>query len=108
MKNMSLIKRKDKLPQHIVVITWKDIVSKADWVGTISEIKEELEPALCVSVGWIVHNTQEHITIADSFIKEDHTFGGVTTIPHAVVLDIFELDSESPMRYFLEGKGRKK
>ena len=92
------LKRKDPLPQKIVVVVWKDIISRADWVGTISEIKEEMEPILCVSTGWIIEKTKETITIADSFTK-DHTFGGVTSIPIAVVVNIFYLDSLSPMKY---------
>ena len=91
-------KRKDPLPQKIVVIVWKDIVSRADWVGTITEIKEEVEPILCVSVGWIVEKTKEKITLADSF-TQDHDFGGVTSIPIEVVVKIFDLDSNSPIKY---------
>lgn len=91
-------KRKDPLPQKIVVIVWKDIISRADWVGTISEIKKEMEPVLCVTVGWIVDKTKEKITLADSF-TEDHDFGGVTSIPTEVVVKIFDLDSKSPIKY---------
>jgi len=92
------MKRKDPLPQKIVVVVWLDIVSRADWVGTISEIKDDMEPMLCVSVGWIIEKTKEKITVADSFTK-DHTFGGVTSIPIEVVVNIFDLDSLSPMKY---------
>ena len=91
-------KKRNPLPKTIVVIVWKDIISMADWVGTISEIKEEIEPILCVSVGWIVHKTKEKITLADSFSK-DHTFGGLTSIPTEVVVEIIELDSDSPIKY---------
>ena len=92
------LKRKDPLPQKIVEVVWKDIIDRADWVGTISEIKEEIEPILCVSTGWIVEKTKNIITIADSFTK-DHTFGGITSIPIEVVVNIFDLDSLSPMKY---------
>ena len=92
------VRRKDPLPQKIVVIVWKDIISRSDWVGTISEIKEEMEPILCVTVGWIVQQNKEKITVADSFTK-DHTFGGITSIPLEVVVNIFDLDSLSPMKY---------
>jgi len=99
--------RKDPLPQKIVVIVWKDIISRADWVGTISEIKEEMEPMSCVSVGWIVEKTKEKITIADSF-TEDHNFGGVTSIPLDVVEEIYVLDSKSPIKYIKDKPQEKK
>jgi hypothetical protein len=90
--------KKDKLPNKVTVIVWKDIISMSDWVGTISEIKEEIEPILCVTVGWIVENTKEKITVADSFTT-DYTFGGLTSIPTQCVVSISELDSKSPMKY---------
>ena len=57
-----------------------------------------MEPIPCVTVGWIIEKTKEKITIADSF-TEDHDFGGVTSIPIEVVVEIFNLDSKSPMKY---------
>ncbi len=90
--------KKDPLPKKISVIVWKDITAEAQWVGSISEIKEEHEPMLCVSCGWIIHKTKKHITLADSFSK-DHTFGSVTSIPLGVIVSIDTLDSESPMKY---------
>ena len=92
------VKRNDPLPQKIVVVVWKDIISRSEWVGTISEIKKEMEPVLCVTVGWIVDKTKEKITLADSFTA-DHDFGGITSIPQEVVVNMFDLDSLSPMKY---------
>lgn len=53
---------------------------------------------LCVTVGWIIHKHKEYIILADSFSK-DHTFGNITCIPTGVIAEIFDLDSESPMKY---------
>lgn len=92
------LNRKDPLPKKISVIVWNDITSKAEWLGTISEIKDDSSPMLCVSVGWIIHKHKDHITLADSFSK-DHTFGTVTCIPTGVIVSIYDLDSESPMKY---------
>ena len=100
-------KKNDPLPQKIVVILWKDIISRADWVGTISEIKEEVKPILCVTTGWIIEKTKEKITLADSF-TEDHDFGGVTSIPIEVVVGIYDLDSESPIEYINKKPQEKK
>jgi len=62
---------------------------------------------LCVSIGWIVHKHQYHITLADSFSK-DHTFGSVTSIPTGVIVEIFDLDSESPMKYLNKAQSDRK
>lgn len=96
--NPSKLSKKEPLPRKISVIVWKDIIAEAEWVGSISEIKEEHEPMKCVSVGWIVHRTKEHITLADSF-SEDHTFGSITSIPLGVIVSIDTLDSKSPIKY---------
>lgn len=92
--------KKDRLPNKISVIVWLDITSEATWVGSISEIKKEQEPMKCVSVGWIIHKTKKFLTVADSF-SNDHTFGSVTTIPTGVIINIIELDSQSPLKYIL-------
>ncbi len=78
----------------MVVVVWRDITARADWVGSIEEVVEEIQPILCVTVGWILLDNKDTLIVADSATK-DKTFGGTTAIPKGVVVSIEDLRKES-------------
>lgn len=86
--------KKDPLPKRLVVVVWEDIVAHAGWTGTITESKQEVAPMTCVSVGWVIEETEDRLLIVDSFTK-DHSCGGVTALPKRVVVEVVELDTGS-------------
>lgn len=80
--------------KRLVIVVWKDITARADWVGTLDEVIEEIQPILCCTVGWVVLDTKDTVILADSATR-DKTLGGTTAIPKGVVVSIEELKRES-------------
>ena len=78
----------------MVLVVWKDITARADWVGRYEEVLEEIQPIRCVTVGWIILDTKDTLILADS-ATQDRTLGGTTAIPKGVVVSIEELKRES-------------
>lgn len=89
-------RRSSPAPKRLVVVVWKDIISRADWAGEIDEILGDIEPILCLTVGWIIRDDDETLTLADSATR-DKTYGGLTSIPKSVVVEVDELRKESPI-----------
>ncbi len=77
-----------------MLVVWKDITARADWVGSYEEVLEEIQPIRCVTVGWIILDTKDTLILADS-ATQDRTLGGTTAIPKGVVVSIEELKRES-------------
>ena len=66
----------------LLVVTWHDISSRADWQG-LEEV-QALRPEKCITVGWLVQQDDDQIIVADS-VTESGEFGGTTVIPRAVI-----------------------
>ena len=81
---------------QLYVIAWLDILSDATWHdGNPSTAN----PARCVTCGWLVHECDQKLVLADSKSKEtndDDGWGGLTVIPAAVVVDRFRVSAKSP------------
>ena len=91
--------KNDPLPKKLVVVVWEDIVAHAGWTGSVSESRSEVGPITCVTVGWVIEETESRLLIADSFTR-DHDCGGVTALPMRVVTEIVPLESGlSPIDY---------
>lgn len=71
---------------NLVRIRWMDIIRpEATWM--FPEELKTLEPAKITTVGWIVEEGIEQITIASS-VGDDRQLGDINCIPKSVVLDI--------------------
>lgn len=90
-------------PRKIVAVVWKDIQTRADWVGERATVIAEMKPIECVTVGFLLVENDELIIIADS-ASRDRDFGGITVIPTGVVISTEVLKSTSPFAFF---KGKK-
>lgn len=66
----------------LVVVTWTDIASRADWMD--QEEAEKCLPETCLTVGWIVAENEDTIVLADSATASGE-WGGTTVIPKAVI-----------------------
>jgi len=85
-------------PRKIVIVVWKDIITRADWVGDRDAVINEMYPMPCVTVGWLLLDTEEFVIVVDSASK-DRDYGGVSVIPKAVVVRIEELKKATPHSY---------
>ena len=72
--------RKKKPALHVV--TWEDIISRADWLDE-AEV-DSATPEVCLTVGWIIRDTPKQIVIADS-VTVSGDWGGITVIPKSVI-----------------------
>lgn len=71
----------------IELITWVDIASHFGGEWFPAEMTPKLEPAVCYSVGWVVHEDRKHlVVVADrSHMAGHESYGHDTVIPKAVI-----------------------
>lgn len=83
-----------KKPQ-LYVVQWQDIQSDATWhQGAL----EKAEPAICVTVGWLVLESDKKLVLADSK-AQDGEWGGLTVIPKGVVVNRHRVSARGPESY---------
>jgi len=69
---------------ELVKLAWKDIIRPEEtWLFKDDVLK--LRPAIIVTVGWIVDERPESLTIASS-IGDDHQLGDINCIPRSVII----------------------
>jgi len=75
------VSRKRK-PPDLFIVTWEDIISRADWLDE-AEVDSAV-PETCLTVGWIIRDSPKQIIIADS-VTVSGDWGGITVIPKSVI-----------------------
>tara|TARA_R110002051_G_C8414103_1_gene450635 strand:- start:39 stop:308 length:270 start_codon:yes stop_codon:yes gene_type:complete len=75
----------------LVLIEWQDIVGiERPWLDTEEVL--ELQPSSMVSVGVIVNQNENFVTLAGTWESGDERqFGNVTCIPRGVIQSLTEL-----------------
>lgn len=68
----------EKIP--LVMVQWVDAISDDRWADFHDALREELAP--CVTVGFLIHQTDTHITIAASTHSDLQRVGDRMTIPN--------------------------
>jgi len=86
------------VPRKVVVVLWKDILARADWVGDRQEVIEQVKPMQCVTVGWVLVDNDDYILLTDT-VSKDKDYGGVTVIPKGVVVRVVELKKSTPVSF---------
>jgi len=71
----------------LVQVIWRDITTTASW--TPKDRTNEIETAICKSVGWLIEQTSKVIKVAGS--QNDDDWGNIDCIPVANVIEIREL-----------------
>lgn len=87
----------------LYVVKWQDILSDCAWVGSNPE---KVMPAICVTVGWIVHSSDAKVVMADSKTA-DGDWGGVTVIPTGVIIDKKRITARPPESFLRKWPARK-
>lgn len=79
---------------QLYVVEWQDICSDATWHdGNPSTAN----PETCWTVGWLVHECDQKLVLADSKSKgDDEGWGGLTVIPIGVVVDRKRISAKAP------------
>jgi len=66
---------------------WLDITSQSEpWMSLDDAL--EMKPAVMMSVGWIVKETPEYITIASTYDTDEELVGDVNCIPRKTIMEI--------------------
>ena len=74
---------------QLVEIVWKDIIRPEEtWLFKDDVIK--LRPAVITTVGWIVDERAESLTVASS-MGDDQQLGDINCIPRSVIMTIKNL-----------------
>ena len=70
--------------ENIVRVEWVDPFALSAGWHTLEEVKEA-KPAMCISVGRIVYEDDEFLTLAGSWADPDQDYGEVFVIPKVVI-----------------------
>lgn len=84
-----------KRPQ-LYAIEWLDILADSQWHDGDPSTAE---PATCITIGWLVHECDRKLVLADSKSRESDPmqgWGGLTCIPAGVVRKRTRLSAKSP------------
>jgi hypothetical protein len=105
-----LNKPADQEPE-LVMITWRDACTYSGWRDRKTAHKET-GPAHCVSVGWLLTNTKEEVTIyaTRAHDPDDPDINSIISIPAAWVEKMERLNVKSAKRipvFFAGEKGAK-
>ena len=79
------------MKNKIVKIEWVDSARSFDW-SLLEEIDNK--PVNCISVGFLIENTKEHITIAQNYGFKPEQVCNLITIPKCSVKNIKKLKEE--------------
>lgn len=74
----------DRYPIERVV--WLDAASVQGWASA-GEIDQEASPKLCVSVGYVVKNNKDYISLAQTYSVEAGGIADVISIPASMIRD---------------------
>lgn len=75
-----------------MMVKWLDITSQSEpWISLEEAIS--MKPAVMVSLGWIIKETLEYITIASTVDTEEELVGDVNCIPRLVIIEMIPLSS---------------
>ena len=76
-----------------MMLKWLDITSQSEpWISLDEAVS--MKPAVMVSLGWIIKETLEYITIASTVDTEEELVGDVNCIPRAAILEMKCLSSD--------------
>jgi hypothetical protein len=89
--------RRTDRPGPLVAVYWQDATAASHWED---EWKPGGKTALCISVGWLVEDTEQHITlvrdVADAHDAESRISGGKAVIPKAWVCEVVKQAERRP------------
>lgn len=74
----------------IVKVEWLDICSGTPNWSRYDEL--ELGPLKCVSVGLLLKETDEYISIAQNYNEEEDLVSDTMTFPRAIITSVVELN----------------
>ena len=79
----------------LVVIKWFDIIGEDHnpW-STLEEIKT-LKPAPITTIGKVVEDNDDFLTVVSSWDESSDTFGNINVIPKGVVREICKISLDS-------------
>jgi hypothetical protein len=78
-----------RVQRPLVLVKWKDIISKDDWLK-VSEA-EKTHPQLFISVGWLLSRSKECLVMTSCYSPEDDTVGAVLSIPTGTLVSVKKL-----------------
>lgn len=82
----------------IVEVQWNDSCALTEvWVSKRDLEEITLTTAECVTVGYVVQENEESISLAQSI--NDNQFGKIFTIPKGCITEILELEYYDPNRF---------
>jgi hypothetical protein len=107
-----LTKKSEQPP--LVLITWHDACTYSGW-RSVKTARKETGPAACLSVGWLLTNTKEEVTIYATRAQdpEDEDINSIISIPalwveRMEVLDVKPTKKTIPVFFAGEGAARKR
>lgn len=81
------------MSERAVIVTWVDSCSASGGPWMDRESAEEMKPLECVTIGFVVQETTDYITLASSATKDGQVAGDMC-IPQACITAVEEVWSD--------------
>lgn len=86
---------------ELVKVIWIDTNGISRWVGQ-DYFADEMKPALCESVGWVMADTESHLSIAGSYDGNDNVDDG-NVFPRSAIIEVIPLTEQRKARKKADG-----
>ncbi len=81
---------------QLVKVIWWDTNGTSRWIGQ-DYLADDMKPARCESVGWVMADTESHLSIAASHDGNDSVNDG-NVFPRSCLIEIIPLVEERKSR----------
>lgn len=81
---------------QLVKVIWIDTNGTSRWMGQ-DYFADEMKPARCESVGWVMADTKQHLSIAAGFDGNESVQDG-NVFPRSAILEIIPLAEQPKSR----------
>lgn len=85
-----MAKKRPPLPSRMVLVEWDDACAQDNPWTTHKKLLAQ-KPVRVHSIGFVVADEPDHLTICNSVVQDDGMLGGDNTIPRGMIKKVTEL-----------------
>ena len=73
----------------LILVFWEDHLGSSDWTS-IQEVKSDFKPAVAKTVGFLIHEDEKTLKVADTLL-DDGSVGGVALIIKSCIIGEYKV-----------------
>ena len=73
----------------LILVFWEDHLGSSEWTS-IQEVKSDFKPAVAKTVGFLIHEDEKTLKVADTLL-DDGSVGGVSIIIKSCIIGEYKV-----------------